>query len=917
MKAFLSYAREHSKFVQDVAKILKRDYLDDLAFSPEVVRSDRSFQETTGKVIEGCDGVVVFAGADMPEQQVNEMNHACVKRKKLAAVLLPGEATLPPKLDMLKECEPRHITVCDANAALCTARKVAADLGVYRAFLCHSSKDAEFVIEVAKHLTRNLRGLFCYEEHKRADAPFQKTLGRALEQCNVMVVFAGATVPVPDYQLRELASAMELQSDFVVVLVPPQDVLPSDMNMLKGDDAERANAWTDPKAMRQEAARIARAIGRHLQLQPWLSVDGLPANMHMFDYEKDIINYFVEKARLEREMAGVAQDLVAGKTAGPQVRDLQDHLRQLREDYEPIRDKQLDGCPAQWPEVVRWMDRTVENPIPQNVIGSFRPDSARVVAAALSSYLPDDKSGDSGLPALVFPEAGPRKRLAYPKPGQNLNVAVLVSGGIAPGINAVIDGITQRHELYAQHHGYRVKVFGLQNGFLAFENLMRSYCTLSTREESMGVSLSTSSHASEAGAILGTSRFEDLMRTETTISKLEGIAEQLFHSEIDILYVIGGDGSMRAAHAVWNVAQDYARNRRLSHGLSVVAVPKTMDNDILWVWQTFGFPSAVERAREVLDNLAVEVKSNPRLGVVQLFGSDSGFVVSHAVLASRTGVCDAALIPEVDFSMECLARYLKEKMCRRRQEEQALIPYGFVVMAETAIPTDALDYIGMREIGLSEDEKKAVRDFVARRHEHKRIQGQTPDELRTAGLKIVSRGLDQLLKGKVEGKIIDVPFPVQPDWERLRIFTNEPRHLLRAIPPRTIDIITAQRLGMLAVDNALAGFTDFMVSQWLTEYVLVPLELVVLGRKRIPQQGIFWKSVLDKTGQPFDLTRCESQPVSSVVPKQGDERLAWVQEWVRKHPEATLKELCAALEEQSAGKNLAAPRPGDENVAPQ
>ena len=76
---------------------------------------------------------------------------------------------------------------------------------------------------------------------------------------------------------------------------------------------------------------------------------------------------------------------------------------------------------------------------------------------------------------------------------------------------------------------------------------------------------------------------------------------------------------------------------------------------------------------------------------------------------------------------------------------------------------------------------------------------------------------------------------------------------MRAIPPRSMDIITAQRLGILAVDNALAGYTDFMVSQWLTEYVLVPLKLVILGRKRIPKEGIFWKSVLAKTGQPFEM----------------------------------------------------------------
>jgi 6-phosphofructokinase 1 len=271
-----------------------------------------------------------------------------------------------------------------------------------------------------------------------------------------------------------------------------------------------------------------------------------------------------------------------------------------------------------------------------------------------------------------------------------------------------------------------------------------------------------------------------------------------------------------------------------------------MDNDILWMWQTFGFLSAVERARELVEQIATEVTSNPRLGVVQLFGSDSGYVVSHAVLAAKKGICDAALIPEVDFSMLELAKYLKTRMVKRAEGLRNQIPHGFVVMAETAIPTDALDFLDDPAIELSTDEKVAVRDFDEKRRAGVRIEGQTNDALRTAGLKIVSRGLLELIRtGKVK-----VPDPVQPNWEKLRIVTNEPRHLLRTMPPATVDIINAQRLGLLAVDNALAGYTDFMVSQWLTEYVLVPLKLVVLGRKRIPTSGIFWKSVLAKTGQP-------------------------------------------------------------------
>jgi 6-phosphofructokinase len=208
-------------------------------------------------------------------------------------------------------------------------------------------------------------------------------------------------------------------------------------------------------------------------------------------------------------------------------------------------------------------------------------------------------------------------------------------------------------------------------------------------------------------------------------------------------------------------------------------------------------------------------------------------------------VCDAALIPEIDFSMRKLEAYLRTTMYERRGR-QGNIPYGFVVLAETAIPTDADMYLEDAEIGLSQEEKAAVVEFDGKRKSSKRIQGQTDDALRTAGLKIVSRGLAKSLR---PGQNL----AGEPDWSKLRVFTNEPRHLLRATPPRSSDIITAQRLGILAVDNALAGYTDFMISQWLTEYVLVPLKLVVLGRKRIPREGIFWKSVIAKTGQPFEL----------------------------------------------------------------
>jgi 6-phosphofructokinase len=93
----------------------------------------------------------------------------------------------------------------------------------------------------------------------------------------------------------------------------------------------------------------------------------------------------------------------------------------------------------------------------------------------------------------------------------------------------------------------------------------------------------------------------------------------------------------------------------------------------------------------------------------------------------------------------------------------------------------------------------------------------------------------------------------EPNWSKLRVVCSEPRHLVRSLQPSTSDIITGQRLGLLSVDAAMAGYTDCMISQWLTEFAIVPLDLVVLGRKRIPPEGMFWKSVISKTGQRRDL----------------------------------------------------------------
>ena len=298
---------------------------------------------------------------------------------------------------------------------------------------------------------------------------------------------------------------------------------------------------------------------------------------------------------------------------------------------------------------------------------------------------------------------------------------------------------------------------------------------------------------------------------------------------------------MRAAHAIQVTAQ------RNNIRLSVVGIPKTMDNDILWVWQSFGFLSAVEQARDVILNLHTEVTSNPRLAIVQLFGSDSGFVASHAAYSTA---CDLVLIPEEPLTMDEISSHLIGRLNERlqRSAETQSSPYALVVMAETALPKDAKEYIDNPRVHLSEEERNAVEIFLA---QDRRVTGQTPDALRRAALKMLSRILQERIRSMNPEPNSGIDsFDPEPYWQKFRVVTNEPRHLIRSIRPSVSDVIFGERLGTLAVDNAMAGFKDFMVSQWLTEFVLVPLQLVILGRKRVPTNGIFWKSVRAKTGQP-------------------------------------------------------------------
>jgi 6-phosphofructokinase 1 len=667
-----------------------------------------------------------------------------------------------------------------------------------KVFLSYHFADARFVQSIHYYLTKqsDLVPYFFGDDLKKKNWGPEQTnhwfeeVSTALSEANAFVLFLGHELG--QTQLLETRAAVNSPNNLKIVMVKfPGAKVPANSSLCDGFEPVNVSAL-DEQSAQECAATLTAKLDRQ-----WVPIDDIP-NEYLFDYEKDIIAAY-SKGTIDPKLIG-------------------------------------KGCPPSWPITERKPAVDETSPLKEEHVGRFRDwdydaddyrkEEPLVLAAALNDL------AQSTTNRLCFPEAGPRKRLSYPVTPGSLTTGVLVSGGIAPGINAVIAGIVERQTMYAEYGRYEkaLQINGYQNGFDAIYGRGRHYQSLSKAD--------VQARANRGGSILGTSRLDKLMVADPLARRraLVKIVQKLDRDGIDILYVIGGDGSMRAAHAISRTARDEGTN------ISIVGIPKTMDNDVLWMWQSFGFLSAVQRSRDLIEELHTEAESNPRLCVIQLFGSDSGFVVTHAV--SAIGVCDLFLIPEVPFTMEGVYRHIHATLSRRYKQSGTLeTAHGMIVMAETAIPKDADKYFDVPEVGLTQKEKERIASFL----QTGRVFGQTPDELRSGGSKLVSQVIQKFVKENKDGL-----FP-ERYWRDFRVFTNEPRHQIRATAPSSSDTIIAKRLGTLAVDGAMAGYDDFMISQWLTEYVMVPLRLVVLGRKRIPQYGVFYKSARASTGQPADL----------------------------------------------------------------
>jgi 6-phosphofructokinase 1 len=383
-----------------------------------------------------------------------------------------------------------------------------------------------------------------------------------------------------------------------------------------------------------------------------------------------------------------------------------------------------------------------------------------------------------GLPLSELPSfepGGPRRRI-YFDPAKT-NVGIVTCGGLCPGLNDVIRALV----LELSNH-YRVnRIVGFRNGFQGLSSRYR-HPTVELRPDNVeGIN-------EYGGTILGTSRGNQ---------DPEDIVDCLEMLGINVLMVVGGDGSMRGALSVADVIA--ARDRRIA----VVGVPKTIDNDIPYIEQSFGFQTAFAKASEAIRSAHVEATAvSNGIGIVQLMGRHCGFIACYAALANNDA--DFVLIPEVPFSLDGPGGFLAHLRARVGRQGHAL-----VVVAEGA----GQEYLQDEPPQVDASGNQKLRDFGV--YLRQRIR----EDFDSSGMEAIIRYID-------------------------------PSYAIRSVPANAYDSVYCIRLAQAAVHAAMAGRTEMVVGRWRGRFVHVPMRVAIASRNQVDPEGDLWMSVLEATGQP-------------------------------------------------------------------
>ncbi len=372
--------------------------------------------------------------------------------------------------------------------------------------------------------------------------------------------------------------------------------------------------------------------------------------------------------------------------------------------------------------------------------------------------------------------------------GTKGTIAILTGGGDVPGLNPAIRAVTIR----ATREGYRV--LGIRRGwrglvdFVPDEQADNSSCVVELTEQlvnRVGRTGGTFLHTSRTRASHLPKAFVPEHLREKYTDEINDITPEILKNleflGVDTLIPIGGDDTLSYGH------------RLHTEGVKVVAIPKTMDNDVGGTEYCIGFSTCVTRTIELTHRLRTSTGSHERIAVVEVFGRYAGFT---ALLPTMAGAADRCVIPEVPVDPEHLTELLVKD--RRRNPSH----YSVVLVSEGAKFTHSDDMI------FENDE--------ADQFGHRKLGG----------------------VGDQVAEYIKQHSPTFNDGKRVNIVNQRLGYLVRSGDPDALDSLAPMAFGNLALDLVLQGKSGMLVA--VRDGVYSSIELDAVMEKKVVDASAFY-----------------------------------------------------------------------------
>ena len=412
---------------------------------------------------------------------------------------------------------------------------------------------------------------------------------------------------------------------------------------------------------------------------------------------------------------------------------------------------------------------TYETPIQQQV---FIDEEDRISFSSQVKNIQSQIKNCKTLPS--FEKAGPRQNLFH-APKQS-RAAVITCGGLCPGLNNVIKGVVNVLE----------KEYGISN----IIGIRYGYKGLTKKATTEAIALNSEvvdQIHKQGGTILGSSRGNQ---------DPGEMVDELEEQGINLLFCIGGDGTLKGAKAI---AEEAMRRKAQ---ISVIGIPKTIDNDLGFVEKTFGFETSVQVASEIITCAHSEAEGAERgVGIVKLMGRDSGFISATASLANS--VVDFCLIPEIPVELDGVNGLYAALGKRLDQNNHAV-----VVVAEGA-----------------------GQELFSNSNQRMDQSGN-----------ILKEDIGELLKDCIASHFKEANNPVSIKY-------LDPSYHIRSVQANAADAVFCHQLAEYAVHAAMAGKTNLLIGYWNNFFTHVPIALATKERRMVDLDGALWRGVLCATQQ--------------------------------------------------------------------